>query len=170
MIRNSTLVLSLMVSSLAWPSPLFAQTGTGSAPMVASASNEKLVAQTQTPDASQLEKIKLIISTGIDSFVMDLNDKGKQGYRLEKSLNYGGEGATQSFAAVLSLDTGNKYEYDWMSSPDKKLLEGRLNNQAKRGFNFANAYPLTYCSGGTSEEKANPTSPESLVLRLHKGD
>lgn len=70
-------------------------------------------------------------------FVNDLNDNGSLGYRLEKSLSYGGEGAIQSYAAVMRLDAPNKYEYDWMSSPDKRLLEERLNYQAKKAFNFA---------------------------------
>jgi hypothetical protein len=116
--------------------------------------------------AAQPEKVKLIVSTDIENFVKDLNDNGKAGYRLENSLSFGGEGPTQSYAAVLRLDAPNKYEYDWMSSPDKKLLEGRLNFQAKNGFNFANAYAITYCSDGPSNE---PTH-ETLVLRLHKGD
>jgi hypothetical protein len=116
------------------------------------------------------EKVKLITSTGIDNFIKDLNDHGKGGYRLDNSLNFAGEGATQSFAAILRLDAPNKYEYDWMSSPDKKFLEARLNYQSKKGFNFANSYALTYCSEGTSEEEANPTSSESLIFRLNKGD
>src|ERR1051325_8041177 len=111
------------------------------------------------------EKVKLITSTGLEDFVKSLNDNGKLGYRLDKSLNYGGEGPTQSYAAVLHLDAPNKYEYDWMSSPNKKLLEDRLNYQAKKGFNFANAYALTYCSKEKSEEKTNRTPGESLILR-----
>jgi hypothetical protein len=109
-------------------------------------------------------------SAGIEGFVKDLNDNGKLGYHLDKSVSYGGEGPTQSYAAVLRLDAGNKYEYDWLSSPDKKLLEGRLNYQAKKGFNFVDSYALTYCSGGSSEDEANPTSPESLIFRLKKGN
>lgn len=131
----------------------------------------KRKSEVQAPvQSAQLEKVKLITSTGIEGFVKDLNDYGRSGYRLDKSLSYGGEGPTQSYAAVLRLDAPNKYEYDWMSSPDKKLLEARLNFQAKKGFNFANAYALTYCSGGTSEERANPPAPESLIFRLNKGD
>ena len=117
-----------------------------------------------------LEKVKLITSNGIESFVKDLNDNGKLGYRLENSLSYGGEGRTQGYAAVVRLDAPNKYEYDWMSSPDKKLLEGHLNYQAKKGFNLVNAYPFTYCSDGPSDKEADRSSPELLILRLHKGD
>jgi hypothetical protein len=127
-------------------------------------------ALTLTRQTVATENIRLITATGIENFVRQLNDVGKLGYRVENSLSYGGEGETQNYAAVVRLDAPNKYEYDWMSSPNKKLLEERLNYQANRGFNFVNAYALTYCSGGTSEEKANPTSPESLILRLHKGD
>src|ERR1043165_5700547 len=141
--------LTGLLVSLASPIMLFASTPTGSA---------------------QTEKLKLITSTGIENFIKDLNENGKLGYRLENSLSYGGEGPTQSYAAVVRLDAPNKYEYDWISSPDKKLLEERLNTQAKKGFTFVNAYALTYCSGGTSEERANPTSPESLIFRLNKGD
>jgi hypothetical protein len=141
--------LTGLLVSLAAPIMLFASTPTGSA---------------------QTEKLKLITSTGIENFIKDLNENGKFGYRLENSLSYGGEGPTQSYAAVVRLDAPNKYEYDWISSPDKKLLEERLNTQAKKGFTFVNAYALTYCSGGTSEERANPTSPESLIFRLNKGD
>jgi len=141
--------LTGLLVSLAAPIMLFASTPTGSA---------------------QTEKLKLITSTGIENFIKDLNENGKLGYRLENSLSYGGEGPTQSYAAVVRLDAPNKYEYDWISSPDKKLLEERLNTQAKKGFTFVNAYALTYCSGGTSEERANPTSPESLIFRLNKGD
>ena len=116
--------------------------------------------------SAQAEKVKLIVSTGIENFVRDLNENGKAGYRLEKSLSYGGEGLTQSYAAVLRMDAPNTYEYDWMSSPDKRLLEERLNYQAKTGFNFANAYAITYCSDGPANEPPH----ETLVLRLHKGD
>jgi hypothetical protein len=120
--------------------------------------------------SAQLQKTVFITATGIDSFVDELNEHGKLGYRLENSLSYGGEGPTQSYAAVVRLDAPNKYEYDWMSSPDKRLLEDRLNTQARKGFNFVNAYALTYCSGGTSDERDNPTPATSLIFRLNKGD
>jgi hypothetical protein len=123
-----------------------------------------LVVQSQSS-----EKVKLITSTGIEDFVKTLNDNGKLGYRLDKSLNYGGEGPTQSYAAVLRLDSPNKYEYDWLSSPDKRMLEDRLNIEAKAGRNLANVYALTYCSSGPPDEP-DRTDPKSLIFRLNKGD
>lgn len=125
----------------------------------------------QSPTQSvSLEKVKFITSTGIESFVKDLNDNGTLGYRLEKSLNYGGEGASQTFAAVLRLDAPNKYEYDWMSSPETKHLDARLNYQATKGYNYTNAYALTYCSNSQPGEEADSNSPASLIVRLNKGD
>ena len=117
--------------------------------------------------SASVEQVKLITSTGIENFVKDLNDNGTLGYRLENSLSYGGEGLTQSFAAVMRLDAPNKYEYDWMSSPDKKQLEARLNYQAKKGFNYTNAYALTYCAGDTVDDVSTAVD---AVLRLQKGD
>jgi hypothetical protein len=158
----------MLAGIFASPALILAQSGRTP---VTTTTPEKQEAQTQPPANPRiLDKVKLISSVGIDSFVKDLNDNGKLGYRLDKSLNYGGEGVTQSYAAVLRLDAGNTYEYDWLSSPNKRLLEGRLNFQAKQGFNFVNAYALTYCSRGSSEEEANPTSAESLISRLNKGD
>jgi hypothetical protein len=126
---------------------------------------------TQPPTSpNNLNRFKLVSSVSIGAFVKELNENGKLGYRLEKSLNYGGEGLSQSYAAVLQLEEGNQYEYDWFSSPDKRLLEGRLNFQAKKGFNFINAYALTHCSGGSPDDEVNPSSAESLVFRLNKGD
>jgi hypothetical protein len=129
-----------------------------------------IVLASASAQSEPVEKVKLITAIGIDNFIKDLNEHGKAGYRLDNSLNFGGEGVTQSFAAIVRLDAPNKYEYDWMSSPDKKLLETRLNYQSKKGFDFTNSYALTYCSEGTSEEEANPTSAESLIFRLNKGD
>src|ERR1043165_1429379 len=72
--------------------------------------------ETKNQPVEQLEKVKLITATGIEDFVKDLNDYGRSGYRLEKSLSYGGEGSTQSYAAVLQLDVSKQFEYDWWSS------------------------------------------------------
>jgi hypothetical protein len=158
----------VLVSLSASPAPNLAQSRLDH---LTPAVPEKQEARAQAPtDAERLEKARLITAYGFDAFIRSLNDNGQLGYRLDKSLSYGGEGATQTFAAVLQLDEGSKYEYDWLSSPDKKLLEGRLNAQAKKGFNFVNAYALTYCSGGSPEDEANPTSPASLIFRLKKGD
>ena len=125
-------------------------------------------AQSAVPQAAtKLGSVKLIRANGFDDFVKQLNDQGKNGYKLVKSVSSGEEGASQSFAAVLRLDPGNTYEYDWMSSPNKNLLETRLNSRASYGFSFVNAFPLTSCGGDDSEGNSKS---EALVLRLKKGD
>lgn len=121
---------------------------------------ENTPAQASSVAAENLENVKLILSYGFERFVEDLNENGRLGYRLEKSLSYGGAGVQQSFAAVLRLDPGNAYEYDWLSSPRIDLLEPRLNSQAKRGFNFANAFPLAIC-----EDERDP-EPDTTGLTL----
>ena len=74
------------------------------------------------------------------------------------------------YAAYLRLEANNRYEYDWFSNPNKKILEAQLNVLAKKGFSLVNSYAQTYCSGGSEEDQANPTSPESLLFRMNKGD
>lgn len=57
-------------------------------------------------NSQETEKVKLMLSTGIESFVKDLNDNGKRGYRLENSVSYGGEGITQNYAAIALREAG----------------------------------------------------------------
>lgn len=122
-----------------------------------------------TAGAKDLEPVKLILSQGFESFVKDLNEHGRQGYRLEKSLNYGGAGASQSYAAVLRLDAGNTYEYDWMSSPNRSLLDARLNQQAAGGFRLVNAFAITLCDD-EPEDPEDPTARTLKQFRFLKGD
>ncbi|HZI20133.1 MAG TPA: hypothetical protein VEY09_16230 [Pyrinomonadaceae bacterium] len=127
--------------------------------------------QTQAPAAvaGNLEKVKLILSDGFEVFVKDLNENGRLGYRLEKSLSYGGAGMPQGFAAVLRLDPGSTYEYDWLSSPSKNLLDVRLNTQAGKGFNFANAFALTFCDDERDPD-SDTAGPTLSIFRYLKGN
>jgi hypothetical protein len=68
------------------------------------------------------------------------------------------------------LDANNRYEYDWLSSPDKRWLESLLNAQAKQGLNFVNAYAITTCSGGSAEDEFSQNPSAQQILRLKKGD
>ena len=54
------------------------------------------------------------------------------------------------------------------TSPNKKLLEGRLNVQAKTGLSYAAAYALTACSEDVGDDSNSTIN--SVVLRLGKGD
>jgi hypothetical protein len=168
MVKRSKLILiATPVFFFALQAPLLAQSGRTPEPTGTPLIQEK---QTQAPaDARDLEKVKLILSDGFEGFVKNLNDNGKLGYRLEKSLAYGGVGARQSFAAVLRLDPGNTYEYDWLSSPNRNLLDLRLNHQAKKGFVFASAFALTACDD-EPEADADSTERALSILRYLKGN
>ncbi len=165
MIKSKFVSFVVMISFLASPSLSFAQLRQTSEQSKTSAAQEKK-AQALV-NANNPDSVKLIISSGFENFIKELNDNGKAGYRLDKSLNFGGEGSTQSFAAVLRLNSGNTYEYDWLSSPNKNLLESRLNQEAAKGFNLANSYALTACSDAKDEDGI---SSAPVILRLTKGD
>jgi hypothetical protein len=170
MIKRSRFIPAIMaVSILFLPAFIFAQSGRNSEPSAANTTQEKQGTPTPT-NAANPDKVKLILSSGFENFVKDLNDNGKLGYRLEKSLSYGGEGIKQSYAAVLRLDAGNAYEYDWLSSPNRNLLDLRLNSQAKKGFNFVNSFALTLCSDEAREAAADPTVGTLSIFRFLKGD
>lgn len=154
--------IGVLLCSFVFPALLLARNGSGYTPRVMS-----LDCPQDPQTTAPLDKIKLINADSIFTFVEKLNASGKLGYRLYKSVNYGGEGERQSFAAVLRLDPGNRYEYDFLSSPNKKRLEGRLNAQALMGFNFATSYALTGCGG--NEESSDSTGTNAL-LHMAKGD
>lgn len=165
------MLTAVSVSIFALQSFVFAQSGRNAEPTVTTKAQEKQESLTPTPtNTANLEKVKLILSSGFENFVRDLNDNGKLGYRLEKSLSYGGEGLRQSYAAALRLDAGNAYEYDWLSSPNRNLLDLRLNYQAKKGFNFVNAFALTLCSDEAKEAGGDPTVGTISILHFLKGD
>lgn len=151
----------------AFQASLLAQSGRNPEPAAPAPIQEK---QTPTPaDAGDLEKVRLILSDGFEGFVKELNDNGKLGYRLEKSLAYGGAGVRQSYAAVLRPDPGSTYEYDWLSSPNRNLLDLRLNRQAKKGYVFANAFALTACDD-EPEADADTTERALSIFRYLKGN
>jgi hypothetical protein len=79
-----------------------------------------------------------------------LNLLGRLGYRLEKSLSYGGAGAGDTYAhrkyaAVLRLDPGHRYEYESDRLPDNSLYGHPLNYWARRGYNLVETFAETQC-------------------------
>ena len=96
-------------------------------------------------DTTNFEKVKLLVSRGLDDFVRDLNEQGRLGYRVEKSVSYGDTGERRKYAAVLRLDPGHRYEYAYDRLPDDKLYGHPLNYNARRGYNFVEAYTVAQC-------------------------
>ncbi len=156
---------------LALPALALAQSGRTTTPTLTPTPQQQESPQpTLTLDISTLEKVKVVQARGFVNFVKKLNEQGRVGYRLEKSVGYAGKGADQTYAAVLRLDPGHTYEYDWLSSPNRDLLDLRLNTLAGKGFNFADAYPLTACSDDASEDAGDRTTVSLSLFKFLKGN
>jgi hypothetical protein len=99
-----------------------------------------------TPDDNtHYDKVKVVVARGIEEFVKALNEQGRLGYRLEKTVNYGDLPEPQTYAAVLHLDPGHRYDYFSGSMPEDARYGEPLNYDARRGYTLAHAYPMTQC-------------------------
>jgi len=134
------------------------------------------VSEKETPEANSsdqnLETVRFLVAGNLSRFVEQLNEFGKSGYRVDKAFNFGGDAATysQSFAAVLRLENGNKYEYDWLTSPNKDFLESRLNYKTESGFYPIQTFGITACGDKSFDSDKDDSIINSPVLRLNKGD
>jgi hypothetical protein len=97
------------------------------------------------PDTTNFERVKLLVSRGLDDFVRDLNEQGRLGYRVEKSVGYGEQGGGRKYAAVLRLDPGHWYEYAHDRMPDEELYGHPLDYHARRGYQLVEAYAVARC-------------------------
>lgn len=117
------------------------------------------------------EKFKFFVSGDLPRFFEELNKLGKLNYRVVKTFNFGGDAAGgQSFAAVLELDTGNTYEYDWLTSPNKNYLESRLNFRTEKGFYPVATFAISACGDNSYDPDGDPAVTDSPLFRLTKGD
>jgi hypothetical protein len=96
-------------------------------------------------DYTHYDKVKVVVSRGIEEFVKALNEQGRLGYRLEKTVGYGDPKESQTFAAVLHLDPGHRYDYFSGSMPEDARYGEPLNYDARRGYTLAHAYAITQC-------------------------
>lgn len=157
----------MSASLLALPAFIFAQSGKKidqPAPIVEAVPKK-------TSDEAK-PAVQIVLANDFSRYIEELNKLGSLNYRVEKAFNYGGDAAdAQKFAAVLRLDEAT-YEYDWLTSPNKKFIESRLNAKAEQGFNAVQILPLSSCIDGITLERdqtAIPAANEAL-LRLTKGD
>lgn len=108
-------------------------------------------------DSTRYEQVKVVVSEGMYNFVKALNEQGRLGYRLEKTVSYGDPNNRRKYAAVLHLDPGHSYEYVSDSMPEEMERYGDpLNYNARRGYGLAHAYPRTQCR--TVDAEPYPTS------------
>src|SRR3712207_4997161 len=102
-LRNLKALLLLTTSLLAIHSSAAAQSGRKPPPPAPTTA--PTLARTRTlTDTTNFEKVKLLISRGLDDFVKDLNEQGRYGYRVEKSVSYGDTDERRKYAALLRLD------------------------------------------------------------------
>ena len=117
------------------------------------------------------EKVRFLNSANLSRFIEELNELGKLGYRVDRAFNFGGDAnLSQGFGAVLNLESGNTYEYDWLTSPNKNYLESRINFRAESGYYAVQTFALTACDDKTFESDIEPLPQNSTFLRLTKGD
>lgn len=116
-------------------------------------------------DYTRYDKVRVVVSEGIYNFVKALNEQGRLGYRLEKTVSYGDPNNRRKYAGLLHLDPGHSYEYVSDSMPEELGRYGDpLNYSARRGYSLAHAYPRTQCR--TVDADPYPTNyPDSTSPR-----
>ncbi len=96
-------------------------------------------------DDTHYEKVRVVLAEGVGNFVKVLNEQGRLGYRMEKTVGYGDPNNYRKYAAVLHLDPGHRYEYESDPMPEDMRHGDPLNYHARRGYSLAHAYALTQC-------------------------
>jgi hypothetical protein len=128
-------------------------------------------------DYTHYDKVRVVVSHGMDAFVKALNEQGRLGYRLEKTVNYGDPKRSrntlqsQRYAAVLHLDPGHTYDYVsdpvWEDSP----YSGPLNYYPGRGYSLAHAYAVAQCRlVDVHDYTAPPDSATKQEIQAEKGN
>jgi hypothetical protein len=115
-------------------------------------------------DDTDFDQVKVVVSEGVYNFVEALNEQGRLGYRLEKTVSYGDPLNYRKYAAVLHLDPGHSYEYVSDSVPeDRRRYGDPLNHHARRGYSLVHAYALTHCR--TVDVSLDPNYPNDTSPR-----
>ena len=106
--------------------------------------------QTKTSDENivvDLGDLKYVFATNIKDFVTELNELGKQGYKIEQitklPLNVNEKFDETKLAGIVSFDQGHKYEYDWFEAFIPGEIVTRINSRAKDGFYFRDRLSVT---------------------------
>ncbi|MET0650151.1 MAG: hypothetical protein ABW208_26380 [Pyrinomonadaceae bacterium] len=98
-----------------------------------------------TPAGSaHYEEVRVVAALGREEFVKALNEQGRLGYRLEKTVGDGGADP-RSYAAVLRLDPGHTYDYVSDPLSEDPRFGTPLNYYPERGYAFVHAYGAVQC-------------------------
>jgi hypothetical protein len=113
--------------------------------------------------------LKYIFAPDIKSFVAQLNAAGKNGYKLEQ-LTKLPLGNSESFekmklAAIVKLESGNRYEYDWFEAFTPGEVVARINLRSAQGFYFRDAVPVLQgiCEDNTEYQPDDGTDTQRVL-------
>ncbi|MGC2234905.1 MAG: hypothetical protein WA584_01920 [Pyrinomonadaceae bacterium] len=117
------------------------------------------------------EDFQFVLSGSLSGFIEELNKFGKLKYRVSKAFNYGGDANnSQRFAAVLKFDPEAAYQYDWLTSPNRRFIESRLNAKSRLGFYVTHILPITGCTESEADGDTTEFPVADSLVRLAKGD
>jgi hypothetical protein len=120
-------------------------------------------------DNEPKEEFQFVLAANLTRYFEELNKFGKLKYRVAKAFNYD-TGGSQKFAAVLKFDPEGPFEYDLLTSPNRRFIESRLNAKAQRGFYVTHLLPVTGC-GDADADRDNVEFPAGdFLFNLWKGD
>lgn len=127
--------------------------------------------QADCSDVKNQTSYKYLVSSGIKKFSDKLNQYSKCGYKLEKLTKHPLY-ANQKFdemivAAILKMDLGNRYEYEWFESFTPGDAVTRMNVRAKNGFYFKDILPVAQglCENG-SESSSNESDSDKIIDKI----
>lgn len=121
-------------------------------------------------DYARYDKVKVVVSEGLEEFVKALNEQGRLGYRVEKTVGYGGAGERPKYAALLQLDPGHGYDYEADPTPEEAWHGDRLNHYARRGYVLTHAYAVTQCRLVDASPYPDDLNNPSTKQAVYKGN
>lgn len=117
------------------------------------------------------DEFQFVLEGSPGRFFEELNRLGKLGFRVTKAFNYGGDAtSSQKYAAALKFDPEARYEYDGLTSPNRRFIESRLNYKARQGFAVTHILPVTACDAVDDADADRDEFPISGIFRLAKAD
>ncbi|HEV2761706.1 MAG TPA: hypothetical protein VGV38_01830 [Pyrinomonadaceae bacterium] len=143
--RHLKSLLLLAASLLALQPSAAAQSGRQQPPPLSPVPPEQPAPAPTPAGTTNFEGFRLVVSRGPDAFVRDLNEQGRLGYRVEKSVGYGNNTDGWTYAGLLRHEPGHTYEYAYDPLPDNLLYGHPLDYRGRQGYQLAGAYATVKC-------------------------
>lgn len=113
-------------------------------------------------------EFKYLFGENVKDFMAELNPLGKCGYRLEHVTKYFigdfDKPKDVKLFAIVRLDSGAKYEYDWFEAKSGFEAADQLNQKAEKGFYFRKNvhFVIDRCDWKKSAEKRKSEEESSV--------